>query len=101
MGRSKSEQMQAGEKLMPEWEELAATSMSVQNMHLMATAEGVAGYWTSWGPEEARDSLAVKQYLGLDGEDKCIGVFLMGRSDRADSYRAKRGPIAEKVEWRI
>lgn len=93
--------VQAGEKLMPEWEELAATSMSVQNMHLMATAEGAAGYWTSWGPEEARDSQVVKQYLGLGSEDKCIGVFLLGASDRADSYRAKRGPIADKVDWRV
>ncbi len=31
--------LQAGEKLMPEWEELAATSAAVQNLHLMATAE--------------------------------------------------------------
>lgn len=86
---------------MPEWEELAATSMAVQNMHLMATAEGVAGYWTSWGPEEARDSLTVKEYLNLGAEDKCIGVFLLGSSDRADTYRAKRGPVDQKVEWRI
>lgn len=86
---------------MPEWEELAATSMSVQNMHLMATAEGVSGYWTSWGPEEARDSLTVKDYLSLGPEDKCIGVFLLGRSTVADSYRAKRGPLSEKVQWRI
>lgn len=86
---------------MPEWEELAATSMSVQNLHLMATAQGAAGYWTSWGPEEARDSLTVKQYLGLEAEDKCIGVFLLGASDKADSYRAKRGPISEKVDWRL
>lgn len=86
---------------MPEWEELAATSSAVQNMHLQAWSQAVAGYWTSWGPAEARDSLHVKKYLGLEEEDKCIGVFLLGRSDRADSYRASRGPIAEKVDWRL
>ena len=63
---------------MPEWEELAATSASVQNLHLMATAEGVAGYWTSWGPAEARESPFVKKYLGLEQEDNCIGVFPAG-----------------------
>lgn len=31
--------LQAAENLMPEWEELAATSAAVQNLHLMATAE--------------------------------------------------------------
>lgn len=95
--------LQAGQKLMPEWEELAATSAAVQNFHLMATAQGAAGYWTSWGPEELRDSLEVKTFLGLDPEDRCIGVFLMGMADRerVAAYRAKRGPISEKVEWRV
>lgn len=35
-------------KAMPEWEETAAVSCAVQNMWLMATALGLAGYWTSW-----------------------------------------------------
>jgi hypothetical protein len=58
---------------------------------------------TSWGPEEARDSLEVKGFLGLEPEDRCIGVFLMGAADaeRVASYRARRGPVSEKVEWRV
>lgn len=46
------------EKLMPEWEELCAVAMAVQNMHLMATSMGdVAAFWSShtWC-KDARDS---------------------------------------------
>lgn len=86
---------------MPEWEELAATAAAVQNLHLMGTALGAAGYWTSWGPEEARDSLHVKDWLGIEPQDRCLGVFLLGSSDRVDDYRASRGPVSEKVVWRI
>ena len=86
--------------MQPEWEELAATASAVQNIHLMATAHGVAGYWTSWGPEAARDSVKVKSWLGLEPEDRCIGAFLLGSTDRAESYRASRGPWQDKVTWK-
>jgi hypothetical protein len=32
----------------PEWEEVAAVASAVQNMQLVASAVGVAGYWSSW-----------------------------------------------------
>ncbi|MBT8265363.1 MAG: nitroreductase, partial [Bacteroidia bacterium] len=32
---------------LPEWEEIAATAMSVQNLWLMATELGLGGYWSS------------------------------------------------------
>ena len=31
----------------PEWEEIASVSMSVQNMWLMATNLNIGGYWSS------------------------------------------------------
>ena len=86
--------------MQPEWEELAATATAVQNIHLMVTAHNLAGYWTSWGPEAARDSSRVKKWLGLEDEDRCIGAFLLGSSDRGDSYRASRGPWQNKVTWK-
>ena len=44
------------EKL-PEWEEICAVAMSVQNMHLAAEAMGIGGFWSShtWC-KRARDS---------------------------------------------
>ena len=85
---------------MPEWEELCAVACAVQNLHLMATASGVAGYWSSGGPLDAPPVLG---FLGLDGAagDKCLGLFHVGLATDAKvaAYRAKRGPIADKVRW--
>jgi nitroreductase len=35
--------------LVPEWEEIAATAMAVQNMYLTCTANNVGCYWSSPG----------------------------------------------------
>ena len=57
-------EIQAAEKRMPEWEELAATAAAVQNMHLMATSLGAAGYWTSWcAPASSHSSAAFPHSL--------------------------------------
>lgn len=41
----------------PEWEEMCAVACAVQNMYLMATSLGVAGYWSSWetGARECKE----------------------------------------------
>ncbi len=64
---------------MPEWEEIFAVAMSVQNMHLMATAMGDgAGFWSShtWC-KRARDSREMRNFLNLSGEDRVFGAFLL------------------------
>jgi len=40
----------------PEWEEVAAVACAAQNMQLVATALGVAGYWSSWCEKQLADS---------------------------------------------
>ncbi|CAL8471567.1 g11109 [Coccomyxa elongata] len=87
-------------KEMPEWEEVCAVACAVQNMWLSMTAHGAAGYWSSWYTE-ARESLDVKQFLGLDEEDKCMGVFMVGHCADPGCYRSKRQSIADKVTWRV
>ncbi len=42
----------------------------------------------------------MKTLLGLKEEDKALGFFMCGMSDRAELYRGTRRPIADKVEWR-
>lgn len=90
------------EKVMPEWEEIAATACAVQNMHLVATAYGVASYWSSGGPI---DDVRILDYLGLskDDGDRCLGLFHVGMADpaRVAAYRAKRSSMAdgERVRW--
>ena len=89
---------------MPEWEEICAVAMSVQNMHLMATAIGdIAGFWSShtWC-KRARDSGEMRKFLNLDcDEDRVFGAFLLGRYDsNKKQFRSTRKPIMEKVHIR-
>ncbi|HIC8646032.1 nitroreductase family protein [Elizabethkingia meningoseptica] len=57
----------------PEWEEVAATAMAVQNMYLMATAYNVGCYWSSPGMIHH-----VGDYLQLEENEKCLGFFYLG-----------------------
>lgn len=57
----------------PEWEEVAATAMAVQNMYLMATANDVGCYWSSPGMIHH-----IGEYLQLKENEKCLGFFYMG-----------------------
>lgn len=59
--------------MVPEWEEIAATSMAVQNMYLTCTANNIGCYWSS--PkivDELKDSLIIEE------NQKCLGLFYMG-----------------------
>ena len=77
------------DKLMPEWEELCATAMAVENLHLMATAMSNVGvFWSShtWA-KEARDSKEMKAYLNFDEEDRVMGALVVGRYPEGKSFR--------------
>ncbi|WP_278351928.1 nitroreductase family protein [Chryseobacterium gleum] len=59
--------------MVPEWEEIAATSMAVQNMYLTCTANNIGCYWSS--PkivDHLKDSLIIEE------NQKCLGLFYMG-----------------------
>ncbi|MFS4430154.1 nitroreductase [Chryseobacterium sp. GVT01B] len=59
--------------MVPEWEEIAAVSMAVQNMYLTCTANNIGCYWSS--PkivDELKDSLTIEE------NQKCLGLFYMG-----------------------
>ena len=59
--------------LVPEWEEIAATAMAVQNMYLTCTANNVGCYWSTPGMKDY-----IGDFLGLDENQKCYGFFYMG-----------------------
>lgn len=59
--------------LLPEWEEIAATAMAVQNMHLTCAANNVGAYW---GTPGMKDYLG--EFLHLEENQKCYGLFFMG-----------------------
>ena len=93
---------QAGPKRLPEWEEMAAVGAAVQNMHVQSTKfEQLACYWSSWH-SAFRDSTEMKDYLGMEAEDRCMGIFVVAQKDlkRCGKDRRKRDRSIMQVEWR-
>ena len=60
----------------PEWEEIAATAMAVQNMYLTCTAHGVGCYWGTPG-----FMFQLKDFLQLEDSEQCYGLFFMGMKE--------------------
>lgn len=81
------------EEAVPEWEELAAVSCAVHNMHLTCTAYDIGCYWSS--PKSAIEG---KSFFDLKEGESCLGLFYMGYHDATEVVR-KRKPIEDKVEW--
>lgn len=59
--------------LLPEWEEVAATAMAVQNMYLTATAYQIGCYWST--PNIVSH---LGEFLELEENQKCYGLFYLG-----------------------
>ena len=77
----------------PEWEEIAAVSMAVQNMWLTATSLGLGAFWAS--PEFMKYLTGL---LELQPNQKPLGFFYVG--EIAMEYPSPgRGDIIGKVEW--
>ncbi|CDF79439.1 nitroreductase family protein [Formosa agariphila KMM 3901] len=77
----------------PEWEEVAATAMAVQNMWLTATHLGLGAYWSSPGLISTMD-----EFFDLKPNEKCLGFFYLGYYDTAAPERTPSS-IESKVEW--
>ena len=78
----------------PEWEEIAATAMAVQNMWLTAHSLGIGSYWST---------PSYKNYLGehlplADGE-RCLGFFFMGKYDEELLPGERKTQIDKKTTW--
>lgn len=91
------------DKKLPEWEEISAVAMSVQNMHLMATSlDRVGGFWSShtWC-REARDSPEIRRkYFGElldDPEDRVFGAFVLGKYPQGKTFTSTRSAMSNKV----
>lgn len=85
---------QASEKI-PEIEEVEAVACAVQNMHLTASALGMAAFWST-PPISYTDEM--REWLGLEDErDKCLGFFYLGWPTDENWPEGNRGDITEKV----
>lgn len=78
---------------LPEWEEVAAVAMAVQNLWLTATAYGLGGYWSSPGLIKH-----LGDFLGLQEGERCLGLFYLAHHNAPDIPR-QRGDINDKVAW--
>lgn len=77
----------------PEWEEVAATAMAVQNMWLCCAEMGIGCYWSSPGLIKH-----MNEFFALNEGEKCLGFLYMGYYD-SDIPDGVRGAIEDKVVW--
>ncbi len=77
----------------PEWEEIAATAMAVQNMWLLASEIGVGCYWSSPGQIKF-----MNEFVNLKAGEKCLGLLYMGNYDKSPEAW-QRTPMEEKTQW--
>lgn len=80
-------------ELLPEWEEVAATAMAVQNMWLMCTSMGIGSYWSS--PSAIHK---VEKFVELEENERCLGIYYMGRLD-GELMEGRRNPVESKLEF--
>jgi nitroreductase len=77
-------------------EELMATACAVQNLHLVANAEGLAGMWLSQG---VFVHPSVAKFVGLTAPHaRLLGFFVLGYPNIAWP-QGERGALAEKLRW--
>ena len=78
---------------LPEWEEIAAVSMSVQNMWLTCYANNIGSYWST--------PSFLKEYgdlIDLEKNETSLGFFFMGVYNHKESPKL-RDDINSKVDW--
>ena len=78
---------------LPEWEEIAAVSMAVQNMWLTATGLGFGAFWAT--PEFTN---LFDEILGIQPGQKSLGFFFLGEI-RMEYPSPGRGELIQKVQW--
>lgn len=83
-------------KKISEQDELGAVAAAIQNMYLTCTAYGLGGFWASPG---IINSPKFKEFLQLEGDDKCIGLFYIGYPS-IDWPKAHRKPLEYVAEWK-
>jgi len=79
----------------PEIEEIEAAACAVQNMHLTATAAGLAFFWSTPKFIYTGDC---NEFLGFDSSDKVLGLIYVGYP--AENWpQGQRKPIEYLTEW--
>ncbi len=78
----------------PEWEEIAATAMAVQNMWLTASEMNIGAYWGS-----PAISKHLNELVNMKEGERCLGFFYMGKYDEEIPEGFRETSIEEKTTW--
>ncbi len=78
----------------PEWEEIAATAMAVQNMWLTAHALKIGAYWSTPAYKDL-----LNEHVELEEGERCLGFFYMGKYDGKLPEGERKTQIAAKTTW--
>ena len=77
----------------PEWEEIAATAMAVQNLWLRATEMGLGGYWST--PTYIDQ---IHHFISMEEGEACLGLFYLGTCEGTMPTR-EPSDWHKKVQW--
>lgn len=80
----------------PEWEEIAATAMAVQNMWLTCVSLKIGCYWST-----PKYITKMNHFFKLKKNERCLGFFYMGKYDHVNTESKLRKSIIEKTEWNL
>lgn len=80
--------------LVPEWEEIAATAMAVQNIWLLAHNMGIGMYWST---PSLKDALG--DHIELATGETCLGFLYMGKYEGKLPEGFRNSSIEEKTVW--
>ncbi len=78
----------------PEWEEVAATAMAVQNMWLMCAEMNLGAYWSSPSIIKYMD-----EFFDLAPGESCLGFFYIGKYNEPLPEGFRKSTIEDKTVW--
>ena len=81
------------EESVPEWEEIAAVSMAVQNIWLALTEREIGCYWSS--PKSITNDT---EFLRLGPGERCLGLLYIGRPS-VHPEMPPREDMKTRIEW--
>tara|TARA_B100002052_G_C15818445_1_gene569348 strand:+ start:521 stop:1081 length:561 start_codon:yes stop_codon:yes gene_type:complete len=79
----------------PEWEEVAATAMAVQNIWISCVnSQNIGGYWSTPGAHNK-----LNKFLKLKNNERCLGLFYLGIHDSTKNRKKPRKNIQTDICW--
>ncbi len=78
----------------PEWEEVAATAMAVQNVWLRLEELGLGGYWSSPGLKDY-----FKEFYTLEFGVECLGFFYLGYVENSGMHTKDMPNISKHLHF--